>query len=766
MRRLTDQQNATVLAISEAICGPLPKDIAAGVVSDHLHTLRKFSNGTVPEQEESDLFNLTQVDVQEVGVLHSMEVLLHKLPEDKWKELETVFSLLNTGWGTKLVTGAARMVPFHQLTLPEREDALRNLARSRMSRFRSLFLVLKDLITFCVFSKTRTIHGHPNPFWNALNYAGKPEEAERPPRSAFWEPKFEDVKAMAASGQPIEIETDVVIVGSGAGGGVIAAELAKAGHRVLVLEKASYYNPADASFHELQSFMDNFENSSVLATEDASMMLFAGSAWGGGTHINWSASLRPPLAVCEEWATKYNLPYFGTPAFQEAIDAVIARAGISADHIKHNAPNQLLLDGARKLGYPVDAVPQNTNGHEHSCGYCTLGCPYGEKQGTHVTWLKDAAEAGAKFIDDCYVDKITYSDAKEVTGIVGKVLNGSVQLIVKAKTVVSSCGSLNTPALLLRSGLQNPNIGSHLRLHPVVTLHGFFPDREIQSWKGSILTTVCNVARNIHGNGYGARIEITASLMGLIAAFLPWRSNADYHRLMMQYPRMVSMIILARDLDSVSSISIDSTGRPRIHFKLGEKDSISHVEGLIAAAKILLSQGAVEVNSSHFDLPPLQLRTPEELENPIECATTQKWFEQLRKLGVQQNRLGIVNAHQMGSCRMGDSPDTGAVNPDGESWEVKGLYVGDASLFPTASGVNPMLTTFSIAYSVAQFMKANLSDKTNASLKKFPVAKPWLRLSNSTARTAKWLVVFLSFWWRKLIWTLVQSLFSHVKTIK
>ncbi|RHY63313.1 hypothetical protein DYB30_002553 [Aphanomyces astaci] len=377
---------------------------------------------------------------------------------------------------------------------------------------------------------------------------------------------------------------------------LIAAELAQAGHRVLVLEKAVYFHPADASFNELQGFWDHYESAALLTSEDLSMMLLAGSA-----------SLPPPHELCHEWATTYNLPYFKSQAFQDAISTVCTRAGVSAEAVLHNVPNQVLLDGAIKLGYPVEAVPQNTNGHVHECGFCTLGCPYGEKQGSHVTWLRDAADAGAKFVDGCYVDKVTYvKDA--ASGVEATVLNGSVRLVVKAKTVVCCAGSLHTPALLLRSGLRNPNIGRHLRLHPVVTVHGFFPHKQVQS-------------------------------------------------------------------------------RPRIHFQLGTKDGQSLVEGLVAGIKVLLAQGAVEVNTTQFHLPPLRLQSKEDLANPVECATTQRWIAQVRALGAVQNSIGILNAHQMGSCRMGSTPEMGAVNPDGETWDMRGLYVADASLFPTASGV-------------------------------------------------------------------------------
>ncbi|KAF0687500.1 Aste57867_20772 [Aphanomyces stellatus] len=736
---LTNQQKTTLAAIAQAICGPLPPDVAATIVSHHVHELTQHNPTTANDSTSlaSAMTRLTQVNPTDLGVVESMAVFLAALPADKWGEFQTVLGLLATGWGTKLVTGSARAVPFDQLTTAEAEAALQALMLSRFAVVRSLYRAFKTIVSICVFGKHDTKAGALSPVYAALGYAGEPQEKARPPRASYWQPTFEKyvpkrVQAMAeaaAPGQPIELDTDVVVIGSGAGGGVVAAQLAQAGHRVLVLEKANYSHPADADYKELEGIWRLFEASGMVASEDGSMSIFAGSAFGGGTYVNWSASLRPPPHVYNEWANEYKLPYFGTHAYQEAIDAVCQRSGVSAAYLKHNGPNQIFVNGCKQLGLPIEDVPQNTAGHQHSCGLCTLGCPYGEKQGSHVTWLRDAANAGAKFVDGCHVERVTYDEAKHATGVIGTLLNGKVQLVVKAKTVVSSCGSINTPALLLRSGLKNRNIGRNLRLHPVTTVNAYFPkqEHEIKSWTGSIMTAMSPVVQNIHGNGYGAILEVPTSALSVGVGTLPWRSNQDFHRLLMQYPRMSSTIALARDCDSVGQVKVDAQGRARIHYQLGPKDATSLTEGMIHLAKILLSQGAVEVNTTQHAMPPLQLHSPDDLANPIDCETTQQWLAKLKSLGTEQNSLSLFSAHQMGSCRMGATPAMGAVNPDGESWEVQGLYVADASLFPTASGVNPMVTTFSIAYSVAQFLKANLDEehRTGRKPNRYPVS--WLQ---------------------------------------
>ncbi|ETW00215.1 hypothetical protein, variant 3 [Aphanomyces invadans] len=520
---LTAQQKATLGAIAFAFVAPLSKDAAAAVVSAHLNDV---DDSSAVKSKELEAF--AQMPPPDLGVVDAIESKLNFFPADKKYEFVKVLDVLATSWGTYLLTGSKRIVPFHDLTLDEREHALLNLSQSRFALLRSLFRALKALTHLCTFAQHVTNDtGDVNPYWKALQYAGKPTEKALPPRSHFHEPCFEDVAALAeaANGGPIEIDTDVVVVGSGAGGGVIAAELAQAGHRVVVLEQGTFHHPSDSNFAEMEEYEKHYIDSVFLVSEDGSMQLLAGKTWGGGTAVNWSASLRPPSDVLDEWVKKHNLPYFGTPEYQAALNAVCTRAGVSADHVSHNVPNQILVDGCAALEFPAHAIPQNTNGHRHSCGFCSLGCPYGEKQGTHMTWLQDAEAAGAKFITGCKVDKVTFTADKIATGVVGTVLDGNVSIVVRANTVVTACGGVNSPALLLRSGLGNPNIGRNMRLHPVTTVHGFLPDKLVKSWEGSIMTSVTDVVSNVHGDGYVLNTvgALLALELGMVLVWKPPR---------------------------------------------------------------------------------------------------------------------------------------------------------------------------------------------------------------------------------------------------
>lgn len=280
--------------------------------------------------------------------------------------------------------------------------------------------------------------------------------------------------------EPETIDTDVVIVGSGCGGSVAAKNLAEAGYRVLVVEKSYNYPSKYFPMNFNEGFVSMFENGGATTSDDGSIAVLAGSTWGGGGTVNWSASLQTQGYVRREWASK-GLPFFETYEYQQALDRVCDRMGVSNDHTEHNYGNRVLLDGARKLGYAAKPVPQNTGGSSHYCGYCTMGCHSCGKKGPRETFLADAAKAGAMFIEGFRADKIRFKMTKG-----GRVASGvegtwtsrdsylgtagpdrtSRKVVINAAKVVVACGTLHSPLLLLRSGLKNPQIGRNLYLHP------------------------------------------------------------------------------------------------------------------------------------------------------------------------------------------------------------------------------------------------------------------------------------------------------------
>jgi len=277
--------------------------------------------------------------------------------------------------------------------------------------------------------------------------------------------------------EPVIVDTDVVIVGSGCGGGVCAKNLAEAGNRVLVADKAYYYPPSALPMSEEEGGIHLYDSGGAAITDDSSMSVVSGGSWGGGGTINWSASLQTQGYVRKEWAQDRGLTFFETAEFQSCLDRVCHRMGVSADHIRHNHGNQVLLEGSRKLGYHAKAVPQNTGGAEHYCGHCGVGCGAAQKQGPVVSWLPDAGKAGAKFMEGFTVGRVLFdeSNKSKAVGVEGEWISRNSRdgvdgplsertvrkVIVKAKKVIVSCGTLWSPVILLNSGLKVSNLSTH-----------------------------------------------------------------------------------------------------------------------------------------------------------------------------------------------------------------------------------------------------------------------------------------------------------------
>lgn len=379
--------------------------------------------------------------------------------------LSLVLNALNTRAGSLLITGST--TPIQDQPLDVRERLFASWDSSRLQPLRAVYRALSSIFKRTWVSMTPSLPpviGFPR-----VPIHGKPADGF----------EYEFLQFPPGS-QPETIETDVVIVGSGCGGAVAAKNLAEAGHRVLVVERSYHYPSKCFPMDFPQGTVNMFDSGGATMSDDGSMAILAGSTWGGGGTINWSASLQTQGYVRREWSNA-GLPFFTSSDFQKSMDRVCDRMGVNTEHIEHNNPNRVILDGARKLGYAARDVPQNTGNAEHYCGYCIMGCPSAGKKGPTETFLMDAAKAGATFAEGFRADKILFSHnkgkrvASGVKGLwtsrdsyLGTNSKDAVtrEVIVKAKKVVVSCGTLQSPLLLLRSGLKNPQIGRNLHLHP------------------------------------------------------------------------------------------------------------------------------------------------------------------------------------------------------------------------------------------------------------------------------------------------------------
>src|SRR6266545_1336199 len=272
--------------------------------------------------------------------------------------------------------------------------------------------------------------------------------------------------------EPLEIDTDqelscdVVVVGSGAGGGVVAAELAAAGADVIVLEKGGYAAEADFHHQEAESTRDLYLYGLTIATSDLGVRIVAGSTLGGGTVVNYTTSFKTPPHVLADWAKVSGSDVFVSGEVEASLDAVAERLGVTTGESLPGKRDQLMESGLRKLGWHVDVLPRDVRGcaQDAACGWCGFGCRLGAKQSTMRTYLEDAARHGARLVVGADVRRVLVTDGR-ATGVEASA--GGHRLRVRARAVAVAAGAIETPALLLRSGL------------------GVF-DEDVRMWEGTL----------------------------------------------------------------------------------------------------------------------------------------------------------------------------------------------------------------------------------------------------------------------------------------
>ena len=654
---------------------------------------------------------------------------LINVPKSGRDGLSFILTSLNTRVGSYVLTGSSK--PIHLQPLATRMTITCAWNESYLPLLRGLHR------TFGLLTRSVWLESSPTiPL--LLGFPDVPKNVERNPSYDF---KFHD---FTDEGTTTTLTADAVIIGSGCGAGVLASKLSRAGLKVLVLEKSYHFSSAHFPMAQPSAGTHLFENGGNIVSDDSSIVVVAGSTFGGGGTINWSASLQPQSFVRSEWAKQEGLPLFESSEFQDCLDHVCAGMGVpkSTDpeglsKISHNLSNQTLLEGARKLGIAANIVPQNTGNRSHSCGYCSTGCPSCAKQGPANYWLPDAASHGCEFIEGCFVDKILFSPSSTTpTTAVGVSCTWASRdrqtirrLTINAPRVIVSAGTLHSPLLLLRSGLTNPHIGRNLHLHPVCILSAIWPHR-VNPWEGSILTAAVTGLEQDISPGYGPKLECLCSTPSFACQFIPFRTRStpgqngkiDAAAAVKQlkvdvakFSHSTNFISLQRDRDSGQVYpDPDDERMPRIRYSASKRDREGVLAGQIAAARMVYGLGAVEIDA----MTPMVSRweRSERVGREVNDEAFEVWLDELRRNGVvgkpEFSLMG--SAHQMGTCRMSKSVGRGVVDGRGKVWGCEGLWVADASVFPSASGVNPMVTNMGISEWVARGIVGGLEEEMEA----------------------------------------------------
>jgi choline dehydrogenase-like flavoprotein len=590
-------------------------------------------------------------------------------------------------WDSRLhsLVTIGRFARFSSLTPEAREWVLLSWADSGIKQRRGAFQALRKVIGL-LYVMLPAVDGGRSVVHDKLGYPG-PLGAQRPnARRAL--------RAIVPA-TDLDLSCDVCVIGSGAGGATAAAVLAKEGCDVIVLEAGGYFDDADFDGDAMRGFERLYTERGNAATWDRSVNLLAGECLGGGTVVNYCTSFRTPDDVRAEWAAA-GVPWFTQDEYTHSLDAVCARLSVNLEHNRISAREQVLQRGLQSLGWHCAAMPRNVVGCEQGkiCGYCGFGCTIGAKQSAAKTWLADAQDAGARLYVETRAERVRLQAGCAVGVEAGTRSGQSVH--VRCQAVVAACGAIQTAALLLRSGLRNEHIGRHLHLHPVSNVSGIFPE-EIRPWEGTMQAVYSDQFRFLSGN-YGVKLETTALQPAIEAAVLPWRDARHYRSLLEKLPRTVGIGALVRDREG-GRVTVDQEGQPISRYSLSPFDRKHLRHGFIGAARILEAAGAELIFSPHAKWCAYE---------PLRRGSLRSFIEDMDSAGWSAAQLALFSFHIMGTARMGGLPRTSVINPEGQTWEVRNLYVMDGSAFPSASGVNPMISIEAIAHHNASTLASRL----------------------------------------------------------
>ena len=491
----------------------------------------------------------------------------------------------------------------------------------------------------------------------------------------------------------LELEADVVVVGSGAGGAVVAAKLAEAGQHVIILEEGGNLHSKDhAKMRPSQSLRHAWREAGLtMATGigDTPMInVMMGRCVGGSSALTGGVCFRIPEIVLNEWRMKHGLTDFTPEKIENFYQEVEANVHVETVPVNMQSKStQLFGKGAEQMGYSLKPMRRNTNG---CVGWssCNFGCPQEAKLSVTVSYLPRATAAGAKIYSDCLVERVII-EGDQAKGVRGRLLNRpggkpGDYFEVRDPRVVLAAGTYYTPLILLNSriGEKSKAVGRNLTLHPAFRIMARFDER-VDGWSGAMQS-----AYSSEFEPQGIQLNSIFVPGGILVAALPGIASEHIQRAR-QAPHLA--IFGANLHDKAGGRVRRGFGRePFVTYKMADEDRAKVPKALRIAGATFFAAGAKEIF-----LPMLGLEGLDADE-----------FCRLDLSALPVKRLECTSQHPLGTCRMGINPHSSVVNPWGQTWEVRDLFLTDGSIIPTSLGVNPQLTIMTMATRIANYLRA------------------------------------------------------------
>jgi choline dehydrogenase-like flavoprotein len=478
---------------------------------------------------------------------------------------------------------------------------------------------------------------------------------------------------------------DAVVVGSGAGGAVMASILAEAGQRVIVLEEGPYYKPEEyGAFRPTESMRRIWREAGLLAAfglgQTPVIGLSAGRCVGGSSVLTGGVCFRIPSEFHATWVDDLGLNDYSEAGFENVYREVEKRVKVGeVPREMRSLGTEKFVTGAERLGISMSPLRRNTSGCIGN-GRCNFGCPSGAKMSVDVSYLPHALQNGARVISDALVEKVEI-DRGRATGVTGRILGGlkgrpSRPFRVRARAVVVACGTLHTPVLLFNSGLgrATPALGRNVTLHPALRVSALFDD-VVAGWNGALQSVYSD-----HFHSEGITLVGVYSAINVIAAALPG-VGASHRRLVADLPRHGVFGALVHD-EGGGSVRLGTGREPVLTYRMAPRDLMRLKRSMTILAEMAFAGGAREVYLPVFGTSAID--SPDKV-------------KKLEQGPLDARRIECLAFHPLGSARMATDARRGVVDPSGQSYEVKDLYIADGSILPTSIGVNSQLPIMAMA---------------------------------------------------------------------